>query len=139
MLNWKKEKLEAGESIISREPGNSMTPILKSRQPVLLVPVNLEDVNVGDIVYCKVKGHFYTHLVKAVSKKTNLIMLPIFQASMQTMQKYNSFYFFFPWHGKICFFIIKLNILYFNKAHRSSSNQLINSLIRFTAVPASGA
>lgn len=42
-----------------------MTPILKSRQAVTLQPVNWQDVEPGDIVYCRVRGNFYTHLVKA--------------------------------------------------------------------------
>lgn len=67
--NFKVEKLEAGETIISKEPGNSMTPILASRQPVELTPTAWENVEVGDIVYCKVKGNYYTHLVKAKNEK----------------------------------------------------------------------
>jgi hypothetical protein len=73
-MNWKTKKLQEGESIVSREPGNSMTPILKSRQPVFLTPVKLEDVKIGDIVYCKVKGYYYTHLVKAVNKKRGCLI-----------------------------------------------------------------
>ena len=64
-MNFKLEKLLKGETIISREPGNSMTPRLKSRQPVKLEPTTWEKVEIGDIVYCKVRGNFYTHLVKA--------------------------------------------------------------------------
>lgn len=64
-MNWKVEKLLAGETIISKEPGNSMLPLIKSKQPVVLTPTNWEEVEVGDIVYCKVKGRLYTHLVKA--------------------------------------------------------------------------
>jgi hypothetical protein len=67
--NFKIEKLQAGEIIISREPGNSMTPLLESRQPVELTPTTWEKVSVGDIVYCKVKGNYYTHLVKAKDEK----------------------------------------------------------------------
>ena len=63
--NFKVEKLLAGEIIISKEPGNSMIPLLQSRQPVELTPATWEKVEVGDIVYCKVKGSFYTHLVTA--------------------------------------------------------------------------
>jgi len=63
--HWKVEKLLAGETIISKEPGNSMTPIIKSRQPVKLEPCGWEDVVPGDIIYCKVKGRYYTHWVKA--------------------------------------------------------------------------
>ena len=64
-MNWKVEKLLSGETIISKEPGNSMLPIIKSKQPVKLQPCTWEDVTVGDIVYCKVHGNLYTHLVKA--------------------------------------------------------------------------
>lgn len=64
-MNWKIEKLLAGETIISKEPGNSMLPILKSKQPVKLEPTTWDKVEVGDIVFCKVHGNCYTHLVKA--------------------------------------------------------------------------
>ena len=69
MINYKIEKLLVGEVIISKEPGNSMTPLIESRQPVEITPCTWEDVNVGDIVYCKVRGNYYTHLVKAKNKK----------------------------------------------------------------------
>lgn len=69
----KAERLQDGETIVSREPGNSMVPIIRSRQPVRLVPVTWEDVDKGDVVYCKVKGRFYTHLVKAKGKRGVLI------------------------------------------------------------------
>lgn len=63
--NWKIEKLAAGETIISKEPGNSMLPLIKSKQPVKLQPATWEQIKPGDIVYCKVKGNYYTHLVQA--------------------------------------------------------------------------
>ena len=62
----KMDKLLAGETIISRESGNSMLPILKSRQPVRLQPVKWEDCKKNDIVFCRVRGSFYTHKVYAV-------------------------------------------------------------------------
>ena len=65
-MNRKVEKLLNGETIVYKEPGNSMTPLIKSREPVTLKFVTWEDCDVGDIVYCKVKGRFYTHLVKAL-------------------------------------------------------------------------
>ena len=65
MRNFKEEKLLNGETIISKEPGNSMLPIIKSRQPVKLAPATWEQVEIEDIVYCKVSGNYYTHLVKA--------------------------------------------------------------------------
>ena len=65
MRNNKVEKLLAGETIISKEPGNSMLPLIKSKQPVEIEPSTWENVDVDDIVYCKVKSSYYTHLVKA--------------------------------------------------------------------------
>lgn len=64
--NWKIEKLAAGETIISKETGNSMLPLIKSKQPVKLAPATWEQIQPGDIVYCKVKGSLYTHLVQAI-------------------------------------------------------------------------
>lgn len=59
------ERLEDGETFIHSEPGNSMTPIIKSRQRVVLEPAKWEDVNIGDVVYAKVAGRFFTHKVSA--------------------------------------------------------------------------
>ena len=67
--NWKVDKLQNGETIISKEPGNSMLPLIKSKQPVEITPCKWQNVEAGDIVYCKVKGRFYTHLVKAKNDK----------------------------------------------------------------------
>jgi hypothetical protein len=64
-MNWKVEKLESGKTFITKEKGNSMVPLIKSGQPHRLAPVNWNDVQVGDIVYCEVSGRFYTHIVKA--------------------------------------------------------------------------
>ena len=63
--NWKVEKLLEGETIISKEPGNSMVPLIKSKQPVKIEPCVWEDCEPGDIVYCKCKSNLYTHLIKA--------------------------------------------------------------------------
>lgn len=59
----KLEKLKAGEIVTNKEPGNSMTPKIKHRQQVTIAPATWETVDNGDIVYCKVSGHYYTHLV----------------------------------------------------------------------------
>jgi len=58
-------RILAGEVVTNREGGNSMTPILRSKQPVELRAVD-RPLKKGDIVYAKVHGHFYTHLVTAV-------------------------------------------------------------------------
>jgi len=67
--NYKLERLQNGETFITSEKGNSMVPLIKSGQEHKLTPCELDDVEVGDVVYCKVKGRFYTHLVKAIDPK----------------------------------------------------------------------
>lgn len=73
-MNWKIQKLTNGETIISKEPGNSMLPLLKSKQPVRLAPVKWEDCEEGDIVFCKVKGNCFTRLVKGKNEKRGLLI-----------------------------------------------------------------
>lgn len=61
-----KARLAAGENVKFREKGNSMVPKIYSRQECEYTPVtSAEQVSQGDIVWCKVKGNHYTHLVKA--------------------------------------------------------------------------
>lgn len=74
MKNWKLERLQNGETFITSEKGNSMSPLIKSRQLHVLKPTKLEDCNIGDIVYCKVKGNFYTHLVKGKNNEKGLLI-----------------------------------------------------------------
>jgi len=73
MKNYKLEKLMNGETFITSENGNSMSPKIKSGQNHKLAPASINDINIGDIVYCKVKGNFYTHIVKAKGEKGCLI------------------------------------------------------------------
>ena len=47
--------------------GQSMTPILKSGQPVICEPVTEKTkLKKNDIVLCKVNGHYYLHKISAV-------------------------------------------------------------------------
>lgn len=55
-MNWKVEKLQAGETFITSEKGNSMVQLIKSGQDHVLEPATLDSVNVDDIVFCKVRG-----------------------------------------------------------------------------------
>lgn len=74
MRNFKLERLLNGETFITNEKGNSMVPIIKSGQNHKLSPAKWEDCEVGDIVYCKVKSKFYTHLVKSKSIERGLLI-----------------------------------------------------------------
>lgn len=61
------EHLKNGETCKVTGIGNSMTPILTSRQPVICVPVTADTVlSKKDIVLCKVNGRYYLHLIHAV-------------------------------------------------------------------------
>ena len=75
LRNFKVERLERGECIISREPGNSMVPILRSREPVVLEPMkDWNKFKKGDIAYIKIHGNYYTHLVHGVDKDKGLLI-----------------------------------------------------------------
>jgi len=45
-----------------------MKPRIKSGELVTIVPCKLADIKKGDIVYCKVNGNIYVHLVSAVGQ-----------------------------------------------------------------------
>ena len=46
-----------------------MTPLIKSGQKHKLEPCKYEDVEMGDIVYCKVAGRYFTHLVTGFDER----------------------------------------------------------------------
>lgn len=61
------EHLKNGETCKVTGYGQSMTPILKSGQSVICVPVTENTVlRKNDIVLCKVKGKYYLHKITAI-------------------------------------------------------------------------
>ena len=58
--------LKTGQKVVNREGGNSMTPLIKSRQPVTIEKVDVSKLEKGDIVYVKVRGRIYTHKILAL-------------------------------------------------------------------------
>ena len=61
------EHLQQGETCKITGIGNSMAPILVSKQPVICEPVTEEtELKKKDIVLCKVKGHYYLHLIHSI-------------------------------------------------------------------------
>jgi len=60
------QRLQEGENVKLKEGGNSMVPIIASRQEVTLSPVDTAKLEIGDIVLARVKGHYYTHKVSAL-------------------------------------------------------------------------
>ena len=71
------DHLKNGEICKVTGVGNSMLPILKSRQSVICEPVTTDTVlNRKDIVLCKVNGHHYLHLIHAIKRvKKNVMFL----------------------------------------------------------------
>lgn len=65
-MNWKlyKENLQEGITTSFRPKGNSMKPRINSGDLVTVSP-EIDQIEAGDIVFCKVKGNHYVHLVKA--------------------------------------------------------------------------
>lgn len=50
--------------------GQSMTPIIKSGQPVICIPVKDDTpLSKNDVVLCKVKGKYYLHKISAIKGK----------------------------------------------------------------------
>lgn len=69
-MNWKFhiEKLQNGDTVSFRPKGNSMQPKIQSGNLVTISP-DVSEIAEGDIVFCKVKGNHYIHLVKATKTK----------------------------------------------------------------------
>ncbi len=68
------QKLLNNETVSFRPHGSSMEPIIKSGDLCIVVPVADEnDLNVGDIVLCKVNGKQYLHLIKEIKEGQFLI------------------------------------------------------------------
>ncbi len=59
-------KLARGESVTLRPRGHSMRPMIVSGQEVTVEPLGDDPLRPGDVVLCRVHGHHYLHLVKAV-------------------------------------------------------------------------
>ena len=74
IFNFAKEKLLNGESFVTSEKGNSMTPLIYSGQEHRIAPVKIEDVVKGDICYVKIRSRFVTHLVLAVDKQKGCLI-----------------------------------------------------------------
>lgn len=66
-MDWAKlvERLQKGEVVSFRPRGNSMQGKIESGNLVTVDPQDF-DPKKGDIVFCKVKGCYYVHLVSAV-------------------------------------------------------------------------
>lgn len=61
--------LKNGQTVSFRPKGNSMSGKIESGQLVTVIPASqVRGFDVGDIVLCKVNGHDYLHLIKAIGQ-----------------------------------------------------------------------
>ena len=60
------QKLQAGETVSFRPRGASMKGRIESGQLCAVKPVDVATLSAGDIALCKVRGHEYLHIVKAI-------------------------------------------------------------------------
>ena len=60
------ERVAEGETVTFRPTGNSIVPLIHSRDEVIVAPVDQRLVEAGDIVLTRVAGSEYIHLVKAI-------------------------------------------------------------------------
>jgi phage repressor protein C with HTH and peptisase S24 domain len=59
------DKLLLGETVQCRPRGSSMLPRIKSGQLITISP-DVSELHKGDIVFAKVKGKYYVHLLSAI-------------------------------------------------------------------------
>lgn len=75
-MSWVKDALCAlrqGQSVSVRPQGGSMRGRIESGQLVILAPVKLTDIAVGDIVFVQWKGNYLLHLVRDIQDHRYLI------------------------------------------------------------------
>lgn len=72
-MNCKQHKKDLldGKDVTFCPKGNSMKPKINSGDKITVSPT--DEIKKDDIVFCKVKGSFYVHLVKAVQGDKYLI------------------------------------------------------------------
>ncbi|MFJ6368011.1 S24/S26 family peptidase [Streptomyces virginiae] len=59
-------RVAGGATVEFRPTGSSMVPLIRSRQLVVVAPVDPTKLEAGDIVLARVAGTVYLHLVSAV-------------------------------------------------------------------------
>ena len=64
------ERLSKGETVQFRPRGHSMVGKIASGQLCTVEPLGERELDVGDIVLCRVNGNQYLHLVKAIQGET---------------------------------------------------------------------
>ncbi len=99
-------ELKKGNEIARFEFGDSMQPILKNGEYGIVVPITIEQVNIGDAVLCEVNGHLMTHMVMMISdsaKDGRKVLIG------------NTYMQFYGWTNKVYGGVIGTNIIEMNE------------------------
>jgi hypothetical protein len=75
MLDAAALRVAAGATVELRPSGSSMVPLIRSRQRVIVAPVNPAKLEAGDIVLARVAGTVYLHLVSAVDQARKRVQI----------------------------------------------------------------
>ncbi|MEE4492894.1 S24 family peptidase [Streptomyces sp. BE230] len=59
-------RVAGGATVALRPSGSSMVPLIRSRQQVIVAPVDQSKLEVGDVVLARVAGTVYLHSVSSV-------------------------------------------------------------------------
>lgn len=69
------KKLSEGNDCVVIGFGQSMTPIMKSGQPAFVKALTPDTIlRKNDIVFCRVKGHYYLHKIWAIKGKNSFLI-----------------------------------------------------------------
>ncbi|MFB6720448.1 hypothetical protein ACFCV3_09825 [Kribbella sp. NPDC056345] len=68
-------RVAGGATVAFRPSGSSMVPLIRSRQEVVVAPVDPTELAVGDIVLARVAGTVYLHLVSAVDPSRDRVQI----------------------------------------------------------------
>lgn len=67
--------LASGRTVTWRPVGNSMRPLICSRQEVTVAPCLAERLEIGDVVLARVAGHLYLHRVHALDRERGRVQI----------------------------------------------------------------
>ena len=75
MLDLMAQRVADGATVEFRPAGSSMVPLIRSRQPVVVAPVDPTKLELGDIVLARVAGTVHLHLVSALDQPRRRVQI----------------------------------------------------------------
>jgi hypothetical protein len=85
-------RVASGATVEFRPTGSSMVPLIRSRDPVTVAPVDPRKLEVGDIVLARVAGRVYLHLVSALDPARGRVQISNNRGRINGWTGYNRIY-----------------------------------------------